>query len=348
MKKKKLLVYETRFKKSSVAEHEQLKEIFKNYLNTELTIDYIPVREMLKELKVNNGSVVQSSVPHTGEYDWVHVRFSSNEWKKLKLRSTLWGEHQKVNGVAITFGRWSEYTKLKRAPLFKKEFPEIKRLYEHVIGMLHEYGHSQEGSLAVVHSYLYGYDRLYTKAQERTLKPDRHVAPASLLKALEWIFNKNKVTKIMDVVVANITPANRPSLYKPKNFALKELVSKFIYYKFGDRAWQFFDYRILENLQYIRDFYGVPVTVNNWHKGGKFQYRGFDEGGFRKNGTSQHNHGRGIDYIIFGVSADQHRENMRSGKLKLPHPDVYVEDDVSWNHMDVRQSIHKGLYIFKP
>ena len=158
---------------------------------------------------------------------------------------------------------------------------------------------------------------------------------------------REKKPTLIEKVISFVTPTKKPTLYKPANFELRELVSKFIYEKFGERAWQFFDYRILENLQYIREYYGVPVTVNDWHRGGTFQYRGFDEGGFRKEGTSQHNHGRAIDYIIMGVSSAQHRKDLTAGKLKLPHPNVWVEDEVSWNHMDVRQSENIGVYLFK-
>lgn len=158
---------------------------------------------------------------------------------------------------------------------------------------------------------------------------------------------REKKPTLIEKVISFVTPTKKPILFKPKNFDLKELVSKFIFEKFGERAWQFFDHRILENLQAIREHYGVPITVNDWHKGGTFQYRGFDEGGFRKEGTSQHNHGRAIDYIITGISAEQHRKDLKGGKIKLPYPNVYVEDEVTWNHMDVRQSENIGVYLFK-
>lgn len=135
-------------------------------------------------------------------------------------------------------------------------------------------------------------------------------------------------------------------LYKPKNFALYELVSKKVYDEFGDRAWQFLDERVLRNIQAIREYYGVSVRVNDWKWGGDFHYSGFDEGGFRKDGTSQHNMGRALDFNVRGVSAEKVRSDISSGKIKLPYPDVWLEKDVDWVHMDVRYSDKKGAYQF--
>lgn len=349
MRTVKLLVLETKIKKTSKDEHEQLKYLLKKYSNIDLQITYEKIeRDELFKIKVVDGSIVQSDIRFDGNYNWVHVRISSYEWKKLKLRSNLYGEHQKVNGVSVTFGRWSQFVKYKRAHLFKDEFPEVKKLYEHVVGMIHELGHGNEGNIAMVHSFMYGYKMLYTKLQEKHLRPKRYEKDPSLLKVLDWIYTKSSISKTIETVKAQVIPKPKPRLYKPKNFDIKELVSKITFNKYGERAWQFYDQRILECLQYVRDFYGVPVTVNDWYKGGRFQYRGFDEGGFRKHGYSQHNHGRAIDFIVMGISSNQVRNDLRSGKLKPPYP-IWVEDKVGWNHWDVRASDKmETVYFFQP
>lgn len=136
--------------------------------------------------------------------------------------------------------------------------------------------------------------------------------------------------------------------WRPKNFSLKELVSKKCYNKYEERAWQFLDIRMVQNLQAVRDHYGVPVYCNNWHRGGRFSYRGFDEGGFREHGYSQHNHGRAIDFTVKGITSEQVRQDIIDGKIELPHPDVWLEDDVAWVHMDIRDSDKKGVYVFQP
>lgn len=158
---------------------------------------------------------------------------------------------------------------------------------------------------------------------------------------------KQKVEEIPIEKSESIPEIIETLLYRPKNFALHELVSEKVYKEKGEKAWEFFDERILQNLQAIRDHYGVAVHVNNWKQGGQFSYRGFDEGGYRKNGYSQHNMGRAIDFTVSGKTAQQVRDDIVNGAVKLPHKNIWLEDDVSWLHMDVRYSGFDGVYLFK-
>jgi hypothetical protein len=151
------------------------------------------------------------------------------------------------------------------------------------------------------------------------------------------------IQKVPDYIEAEEEPRE---MYKPKNFALYELVSKPVYEEFGERAWQFLDERILKNIQAVREHYGVSVRVNDWKWGGKFQYSGFDEGVFRTQGTSQHNMGRALDFNVKGIPAQKVRDDIVAGKIALPHPDVWIEKDVDWVHMDVRYSDKQGVYQF--
>jgi len=146
--------------------------------------------------------------------------------------------------------------------------------------------------------------------------------------------------------VDNIKQSEPRKVYRPKNFILEEFVSKEIFKKYGERAWQFLDERMTENVQAIRDYYGVPVTANNWKWGGQFQYRGFDAYEFRKTYVSQHHAGRACDLDVQGKTAQQVRDDIVSGRLVLPHPNVWIEDNVNWNHMDVRFSEVEGVYQF--
>jgi len=132
------------------------------------------------------------------------------------------------------------------------------------------------------------------------------------------------------------------NLYIPKHFKLQELVPANIYTTFGETAWQFMDSRILMNLDFIRNTLGLAVNVN----GNKFNYRGFDDGGYRTN-QSQHLFGRAIDFDVVGMTAEQVREWLRLNYRLLPEPNIWVEDDVTWVHMDVRYSDGLGMHLFK-
>src|SRR3990167_9443051 len=135
--------------------------------------------------------------------------------------------------------------------------------------------------------------------------------------------------------------SNQNNMYKPKNFALKELVSKATLDKYGEQSWQFLDERMLRNLQYIRETLGKPITVNTF----LLQQRCFDPGEER-GPYSQHAHGRAVDFSVQGMTAHQVREWLKTATL--PEPNIWVEEDVGWVHADVRASEYKGVYFFKP
>ena len=59
-------------------------------------------------------------------------------------------------------------------------------------------------------------------------------------------------------------------MYKCEHFKIQELVSKIVYDRFKDFAWSFFDENVLKDLDTIRDYHKMPITINNWHLGGSF------------------------------------------------------------------------------
>lgn len=146
--------------------------------------------------------------------------------------------------------------------------------------------------------------------------------------------------KEVETVVADI--------YTPKNFSIRELVSPALLASVGERvAWQMFDERLLRNLQWLRERFGVTyVNVN-----GVFEHRGFDEGGYRKSGTSQHNHGRAIDCHFRDYTIQQVHDILKVEYKNMPEPNIWVEathngKPITWLHMDVRYSDKKGIYFF--
>lgn len=107
-------------------------------------------------------------------YDVCHLHLTDAEWKKVKLRPTLYGSSELVKGQVITYGRWhakSTYT-------FAYKYPEpVKSMGELSIGWWHEMDHGFRRLFnmdsAHTHYYFYGYDRKYSKAEELALKPKR-------------------------------------------------------------------------------------------------------------------------------------------------------------------------------
>lgn len=134
-------------------------------------------------------------------------------------------------------------------------------------------------------------------------------------------------------------------LYKPPNFSLKELVSPAILIKLGEKAWELLDERALKNLQFFRETFGITYVNHQ-----VLNYRGFDACEFRKDGTSQHNHGRAFDCNFRNYTAEQVRDWLKvpTNLAKVPYPNIWVEIGTSWFHFDVRYSDKKGIYFFNP
>jgi hypothetical protein len=181
---------------------------------------------------------------------------------------------------------------------------------------------------------------------ERFDSYDPFIRPLGGLSYLLQPYIYLKTPKVQTVEDVKVKTVENKSFYKPKNFILEELVSKDIFNRYGERAWQFLDERMLMNIQAIRDHYGVSVTVNNWKWGGRFSFRGYDAFEFRKTYISQHHAGRAIDFDVKAKTAEQVRNDIVSGTIKLPHPNVWLEDNVNWVHMDVRYSNVRGAYQF--
>jgi len=324
-------------------ENKQLIDILKQHAGIDLEIKFIQIPNAIKRLTIEKDRDIEEAsilklLQGAKKGDWVHLRVSTTEWKQMKLNTTLMGQHKSVRGVTITYGRWNDLID-KRTSNFTKDLGY--KPYAHTVGMIHEYYHSKDGSLALTHSYLYGYDRIYSRIEETRLKPKRYQVQPSIIRLLTHknVPLSNDNVKVDTVVVH--------SLYKPKNFDINELVPPSVHARLGEEAcWQLFDRRLLKNLQWLRDRFGITY-VNN----GSLTYRGFDDGGFRKNGTSQHNHGRAIDCHFKHYTIKQVHDILSKEYINMPEPNIWVEKTsggkpITWLHMDVRYSDKQGIYYF--
>ncbi len=123
-----------------------------------------------------------------------------------------------------------------------------------------------------------------------------------------------------------------------EHFAIQELVDRATYERFGVGAWQFLSQEGLIALDGIREYFGKPVIVNTWHRGGSFQYRGLRPRSCDIGAEySQHRLGNAFDCDVSGVSAEEVRREI------LTHPNdprlhriTCIEAGVNWLHFDCR------------
>jgi hypothetical protein len=124
-------------------------------------------------------------------------------------------------------------------------------------------------------------------------------------------------------------------MYIPQWFSLDELFSNRILTKYGDKAWQFLDDRLLITLDALRNKYGA-IIINDWAVGGSLDGCGFrDPGEITGGEMSQHRFGRAADCHFKNYKADDIRQKILLDPDRFPYINA-IETNVSWFHFDVR------------
>lgn len=138
--------------------------------------------------------------------------------------------------------------------------------------------------------------------------------------------------------------------YKPVHFKIEEFVDQPTFKKLGSNSLIVMDPRILKIADGIRDYFGKPVIINNWHAGGSYENRGF-RSPESKTGAhySQHRFGRAIDLTVEGMTAEMVRNIIINNQEVHPFNLITaMELGVSWVHADVRMVDKASIYTFYP
>ncbi len=132
-------------------------------------------------------------------------------------------------------------------------------------------------------------------------------------------------------------------MIKPYGFTIAELVCPEVYHRFGERAWMFFDTKLLIVLSQIRERINKQIFVNNWQVHGTYTQRGLrcnlcsivqsktDSGVLY---MSAHRLGKAVDFDVEGLVAEEVRQWIIKNKTIWAYP-LRLEEDVNWVHMDL-------------
>lgn len=104
-----------------------------------------------------------------------------------------------------------------------------------------------------------------------------------------------------------------------------------------------------EIIDLIREFFDVPIIVNNWKFGGSFENRGYRDP-YTSVGAklSQHKFCRAIDFHSPIIPATSIRKEILVNENLFPHIHR-MERRVNWVHIDSHPDyIDKRIYLFKP
>lgn len=133
-----------------------------------------------------------------------------------------------------------------------------------------------------------------------------------------------------------------------KHFTIKELVPRKTYEEYGNEAWKLLDKKAVDTIDFIREKLDLPITVNDWAWGGKFQYRGYRPENCPVGADrSAHKDGCAFDFDVKGMTAEEVRQWLEKNKHELPHP-IRCEKVVNWVHIDTRAKLDYKLYFFQP
>lgn len=137
-------------------------------------------------------------------------------------------------------------------------------------------------------------------------------------------------------------------------FALPELVGRDVYAKYGEFAWTFLDYRLLDVILWLREGIGVPLVCNT----PALQQRGLrtnlsplvqEKTRAGKIYLSAHCLGKGVDLSSGKMSAKDMRKWIKQHIDECQHP-IRLEGDKSaptWLHIDVMNISGNKLVIFE-
>jgi len=138
------------------------------------------------------------------------------------------------------------------------------------------------------------------------------------------------------------------SYYKCEHFKIHELVPEELMKMPEEYLWQLFDEGLLIAIDRLREALGKPITINNWKSGGQFKWRGYRTNSCTIGASkSPHKLGKGLDFDVKGMSAEQVRQYIKSHEKMFPEI-RRMEKNVNWVHIDSIPHKHVGIYLFNP
>jgi hypothetical protein len=142
----------------------------------------------------------------------------------------------------------------------------------------------------------------------------------------------------------NASLAFEQCIYKPIHFQVKELVSPSVYAQRGESALELLDSRIVWTFDALREYFNVPMIINNG--------KDYTQCGFRNDSEvgavySQHRYGRAGD-LHCKLNYDTMRKEIIA-KWKTEQAFRFItaiELNVNWLHIDCRNTNRQELFTF--
>lgn len=131
------------------------------------------------------------------------------------------------------------------------------------------------------------------------------------------------------------------------HFIPQEFVPRHIFDVMGSECLCLINPVILVTCEDIRKYFDKPVTLNNWHIGGQFEFRGFRPAYCSEGADmSMHRVGGAQDCDVKGLTAQEVRTEIIKHSDKFPYI-TRLEDNVTWVHFDCKKTGLGKIQLFK-
>lgn len=121
-----------------------------------------------------------------------------------------------------------------------------------------------------------------------------------------------------------------------------------IFKVFGSKSCQFIDPKLIKIHEFLLQYFGVDVIINNYHKGGVLKERGYRvPNSLTGAPLSQHRFGRAIDITVSGLQSETAWNRIMADSLLFIQIGVTTIEDIkftargNWVHLDCRTLDHE-------
>lgn len=137
------------------------------------------------------------------------------------------------------------------------------------------------------------------------------------------------------------------------HFSIEEFVPPQIWNKFKEKSIWFINPKVIEIATAYREFFNVPIIINNWYIGGNLMYRGYRPPRVNIGAEySQHKLGNAFDCHSPELSPkDMHKAIVENYEHFKQFGLTTLEDinfTPTWVHSDCRPTNQDTLLIVKP
>lgn len=141
---------------------------------------------------------------------------------------------------------------------------------------------------------------------------------------------------------------------KSLHFRIEELVPPEVFDKFGHASWWFLNPQAVQALDFVRERFDKPITVNDWIWDGSYSQSGLrtPNSGSVYKPFSQHTRGNAFDIKVKGMEAPEVYEYILAHESVFVRAGITTIEDIAmtptWIHFDCRWTDNDKLLIVRP